>query len=102
VVALDHLTVMRTVVGDEPARPGSCWEARVNPNPETGEVITDRRWGVRSVFCFDAETGALMLRRTITGESTETAVARIVSGEVTELDLAPSPTLAAVGAGTRG
>ncbi len=102
VAAMDHITVMRTVVGAEPARPGSCWEARVNPNPQTGKVITDRRWGVRSWFCFDTETGALMLRHTITGESTDTAVARIVSGEVTELDLAPSPTLAAVRAGTRG
>ena len=102
VSALDHVAVMRDVVGANPARSGRCWEARLNPDTGAGEPTPDRQWGRRSWFCFDTETGALMLRHTIMDGWTETAVARIVSGEVTELDLAPSPTLAADGAGTRG
>lgn len=102
VSALDHVTVMLEVVGAEPVRPGRCWEARVKPNTDPDAASVDPRWGVRSWFCFDTETAALMLRHAIMDGWTETAVARIVSGEVTDVDLAPSPTLAFDGTVTRG
>lgn len=101
---LDHPTTIETVVGAEPARPGRCWEAELNGDDGSGRasVDADHPWGKRSWFCFDDETGALMLRHTITDGGTETAVAHIVSGDVTEQDLAPSPTLADAQPETRG